>query len=194
MITLKNNSKLCSALGILLLFSVLSVLFLQFDRNKLKTQISDTQTLLNSFIRDLNNRSKLEGVALYELLNIPKETLLSAISISGKEYSIFVVIDSIDCYTCFKFHITHVNEFSKKNIPIFAYSNLHSEFLKKSLIKSIKFPVKEIYKHKIIKDTNMTILLIDNKGKIIYADIADKTNYEKSKMFYNKINNFISNE
>lgn len=163
---LKNNTKCFWIIIVLLSTSVLSILFLQIDRTKLKIQISDKQSLLSSFIKDSNSRAKLEGMMLYNLLNIPKEKFLSIIRLQAREYSIFVVVDSIDCYSCFKFHIDYINELPKQNISIFSYSNLHSKFLANSLIKSVNFPIKEIYKHKVIDDSNMAIMLIDKVGKL----------------------------
>lgn len=178
----------------LLFISVILILFLQYDRNKIKKEIITNQILLSSFIKDSNDRAQLEGKELYHLLNISKDMFLSFLKTYGKEYNIFFIVDSIDCYSCFQFHTDHINEFFKKNIPIFSYSSIHSDYLSNSLFKSINFPHKENYKNKIIDNSNMAILLINNVGKIIYADVADKTNYEKSKKFYSKINSFISDE
>lgn len=194
MMLLRNISKTCLALFILLLISVLSILFLQFDRNKLKTEIVNKSTLLSGFIKDSDDRSRLEGKELYKLLDIPKDKILSVLNSNDKEYNIFVVLDSIDCFSCFQFHINNINELSKKNIPVLTYSIRHSDYLKNSLHKSINLSFKNGQKNKIIDNINMVILLINKKGKIIYADVADKTNYKKSKIFYHKINNFIFSE
>lgn len=189
---LKDNSKHSVFFYYLLTFTIIVIIYLQYDRSELKNEIIYKQALLNNLTKDSDLRAKLEGKELYKLLDIPKENIFPILKTTGKQYSIFIIVDSIDCYTCFKFHVDNINDLSNKNISIISYSNLHSDYLSKSLHESIIFPFKEGYKHKIINNSNMVILLINNECKIIYADIADKTNYEKSKIFYNKIKNFIT--
>ena len=194
MISLKNNT--ISFWIIIALFSVSVILsiFLQIDRTKLKMQIKDSQILIESFTKDLNSRAMLEGKELYKLLDMPKDKILSVLNSNNKEYNIVVVLDSIDCFSCFQFHINNINELSKENIPVLTYSIRHSEFLKNSLHKSFNLSFKEGQKNKIIDNSNMVILMINKEGKIIYADVADKTNYLKSKIFYIKIKNLITDQ
>jgi len=45
-------------------------------------------------------------------------------------------------------------------------------------------------KNDVFLQDNLVVALVDKKGFVIYYEIADKNNYEKSKRFYAKLKSF----
>ena len=189
----KKTFKPGSIFFILFLVAIVILFVLQYDRMNLKNEIVLKQTLLSSLIRDSDVRCELEGEELYKILDLPKNSFLMVLNSTGKEFSLFIVVDSIDCYSCFKFHIDHIREIAVKGIQTLIYSRSHADLLSSSLKDYITHTFNFSSESEVILGPNIMVLLIDKRGKIIYVDAADKSNYEKSKKFYNKIKKFISN-
>ena len=115
-----------------------------------------------------------------------KANFVSQNNIFG-EY-MFVIVNKIDCISCFKYHMTELN---KIGITKIYYSPDNYELVQNHLNNCIELSQKHINTDKgIFLQENLAIAFINIRGKIIYSDVADKTNYEKSRVFYQIIYRF----
>ena len=79
-------------------------------------------------------------------------------------------------------------------MPIIIYSHQHSEYVSSFLEQSVIFKSAAKLNKDNFDRPNMIISFLDSSGLIIYSDIADKYNYDKSRYFYKKLNRFEKNK
>lgn len=169
----------------------LSLIFIpiwQLQRfNEMKRELYFAEQKNESFQKDLILKEKLQGNYIWELLNENEDEFFKFLhEIKLQNSFIFLFVDTISCYSCFKFHINSLKRFD--NIKIVVASRNHFKLIKKYLNSPIEYNLK-IYK--IMHYYNFLICLVEATGKIIYADSADQTNYYKSEIFYNVLKNYF---
>lgn len=146
-------------------------------------ELKNKNDFLVSLSKNLELRKKYEGNYIWEYLN-SNQMILNEFKVEKgiKGLYLFVVVDTISCYSCFKFHMTELN---KTVIPIVVSGKNNVELVQASLSNSITYPFTGFKFDK----KNIIVFLINDNNKIISIDFADKTNYEKSKVFYQIIKN-----
>ncbi len=144
--------------------------------NILTKQLYEIKQKYKSFGNYLVLKQEYEGHFISEFYD--KEKISKIYSLN--DFSTVMSIDTIECYTCFKFHMEKLLTI---HLPIIVLTKDKDMLIKPylndaNIIKGI-LPV-----------SGIAIMMINKKGRIIYFDFADKTNYEKSKAFYNVIKNY----
>jgi hypothetical protein len=183
---MKKNITLVVVVFVLTLITVCN-----YSRIIQKEKLEEMNTLLDSYSKHLNNSKNYQGVLIGENLGSMNKSYNEFMVRNSISHHLFVFVDTIDCYSCFKFHM---EEIKKIDLPIIylTHSSVNHELLRshlgeKNLFKNTCF----VNQHKKIFSNNLFIALINDKGRIIYLDVADKTNYKKSKVFYEVIQNYI---
>jgi len=172
----------------------LLIVFQTYNKNNFKYKYSNLSNRTKALENDLMSQSDFEGKYLWEVSNITKESIDTIINKNyiNSNYILFCV-DSITCISCFNFHVENINQLPVKKIIV--YSPLHPEYVQSFIKNSIIYNStndKERRTDKLLLE-NMVINLVDNSGQIIYSDVADKLNYDKSRKFYKKVKQFVSN-
>lgn len=151
----------------------LSLIFITIWRlqrfNEMKRELYFVEQKNESFQKDLILKEKLQGNYIWELLNENEDEFFKFLhEIKLQNSFIFLFVDTISCYSCFKFHMNSLKRFEDVNIVV--ASKNHFELIKKFLTNPIEYNL-EI--NKIMDEYNFLICLVEATGKIIYADSAD---------------------
>jgi len=145
-------------------------------------ELKKKNNLLTSLSENLEHRKKYEGNYIWEYLN-SSQTILNEFKVEKKITGLylFLVVDTITCYSCFKFHMTEINNIA---IPIVVSGKNNVELVQASVSNSIIYPYPGFqFEKKMFDKKNIIVFLINDKNKILYVDFAKKKNYEKSRFF-----------
>jgi len=180
---MKNRSK-----SILLLILMMLVTYLIYLNYYNSNELYYNDIKLSSMINSLDKREKYEGQQICNYFNGSVLEYLALLEENELFDNILLIsIDSINCYSCFNYHLENVNEL---DIPKVIYSKKYSDLIisKLSYEDQSKFILQT---NSLVINEGIFISLINSEGKIIYVDIADKTNYRKSDTFYRVVKNYL---
>jgi len=97
----------------------------------------------------------------------------------------------IDCFSCFEFHINHIKDISEEDVPVIIYSPGLSEFIASYLNNTQMVSIENDEYESPLLSYGLLISYVDYNGKILFTDVADPTNYDKSEHFYNRLERFL---
>ena len=168
------------------------LLGVSYSKINLQIKYNSLNIAYASLLKNLSERGEYTGRFIWEILGIEKDDY--------KEFErnnniisehFFIIVDSIDCYSCYKFHEKKLNEFS--DIFMTFYSPNNSKLVKANFKSAIEYSNKQIKNidNNLLKK-NIVVCLVNEDGKVVYIDIADKTNYDKSRVFYQIVASYIN--
>ncbi len=178
-----------------LIIVVIAVLFISFNtilllyKNveilKLEKNVSIASESLKNHNKQKNVSAFYEGKFLHEILDGNQINLAHTFLDANESYHILFVVNSITCISCFKFHVENITTLSGINIRVYSKNEiklLNSYFEKNKIIKT-KLNI-------LYNSFDMLVLFMDKNYRILYVELPDKLNYNKSKIFYKKIKQF----
>ena len=188
----KSISKNISSITYVFILAIMLILvvYQKYQNNDVKYKLKIINDRSQALMKDITIQSNLEGKNLWDVFSVSKEEINKIVQENNirANYILFYV-DSISCLSCFNFHIDNLIKLS--DIKIIIYSPTHLEYVKSYIKNGILYKsLNNFDNYKTIKN-NMIILLVNINGQIIYSDVADKLNYDKSRKFYRKIKQYI---
>jgi len=180
------------SIGYAIVLVTLSVytIMLKSDYHTIELTYHEASPRLSSFENDLIAKAATEGYVIGDILKMVDKNQNHVIS-ETKKGSILISAGIIDSFSCFEFHIEHINKLIDKVITTIIYSPTLAEFIS-SYLQDENPRIIEIDEYDSdLLSYGMIISYIDNKGIIQYSDIADPANYDKSEHFYNRLRRII---
>lgn len=161
-------------------------------------RLSDTDEVLSNKRMGINETNEtnytiadLEGKNLWSILGKTKSEELDKLAFGNKNnfnYGVVFIVDTIFCYSCFKFHTEILSSFKEISIPVITFTTQKFDFIESHIPASF---VRELDTSKKLYNLNLNTLLVDKSGKILFAHIADKNNYDSSTRFYTSLKEFL---
>lgn len=179
---------------ILIAFLILLLSLCNYSIFIQKQKLEEKNTLLQSYVKNLKYSKDYQGFFLGE----KSDSIINSYSKFMLENSvschIFIYLDSISCFSCFKFHMEEIKKIQIPKICVIP-NTLYQELVRGYLGEISLFENNELIRlYNSLFDNNLVVAFLDKNGRIIYLDVADKTNYDKSRVFYKVIMNYIGNE
>lgn len=147
-----------------------------------KNEINKYQNIIDKYNIEITENLK-EGKYLNDFIKIQSSgTKLKS------EFQLLLIVDTIYCSSCFNYHIGEIQKLT--STEVYVYSPRNFDFVQSYLKKAKQLNFNQIGNDQLMSD-NLAVALLNREGLIIYYEIADKNNYEKSEKFYNKLNYFL---
>lgn len=172
---------------IVLMLSLLLITFFSYKNIKCNSNLSHRNDIIKSLNKNTDIKLKYEGQPVSRFMNLKLNEYKKFKNLNNliNEY-LLIIIDTIDCFSCFEFHLKKINSIDIKKV---IYSPKYNHMILSKLSnKNINKTIKD---YSVSISEGIFVALISSEGKIIYADAADKTNYDKSKVFYEIVGNYI---
>jgi hypothetical protein len=124
----------------------------------------------------------------YEGKNI-LEVFPASFNHDNKTKSIVFIINSISCPSCLKFYAVKLKKY-ENFIPFYVLSNNSNyNFIKEFITcKKLQYVDNELKGNLVLE---FSIFIISANGTIVFVEIPDKANYERSKYFFRYLENFF---
>jgi len=180
------------SIGYAIILVTLAVYTIMLKSNYPTIELTHNEALprLSSFENDLMAKVSTEGYFIWDILKMADKNKNHILS-ETKKGSILISAGIINCFSCFEFHIEHINKLIDKGITTIIYSPTLAELIS-SHLKDENPLIIEIDEYaSSLLSYGMVISYVDNNGIIQYSDVADPTNYDKSEHFYNRLRRII---
>lgn len=180
------------SIGYAIMLVTLSVYTIMLKSNYPKVELTNNEasSRLSSFENDLIAKASTEGYFITDILNMDYKEENHILS-DSKKGSILISAGIIDCFSCFEFHIEHINALIDMGITTIIYSPTLAELISSHLKDENPLIIVTDENPFSLLSYGMVISYVDTNGIIQYSDVADPANYDKSKHFYNRLRRII---
>ncbi|KAF0146852.1 MAG: hypothetical protein FD143_3207 [Ignavibacteria bacterium] len=186
---LKNKKSIV----LIFLFSILTIsstIFI-FAKNYYQKINNELETKI---LRDANytkDKYLIEGKYIWEITNLNKDEVNYIIKKkSPSRYLLFVIIDSVQCFSCLEFHDERLNEISKFPTRIIGLSDRYKQFFKTTIDFNAINSSRKLFINKTI-EKKFIISIVDEMGRIIYVDFPSPYRYSESRAFYGIVKRYL---
>lgn len=176
MIQQMNKTKINNFKNYIFILLIVAIIIILYKNNKCESVNLINVKRLNSMDLDIYE-DDFEGKTIVFNKTSNQNNIV-------KNYKIIVVVDTIKCLACFKYHMEEIKKLS--NVDRVGYSPRNFELLQAEIddIIVVKEELTDLEK---MLTNNLSVALINKNNKIIYYEIADKNNYSKAERFYKKV-------
>lgn len=139
-------------------------------------------------------RSHFDGKWLSQCTPVADSIARSVLPRSISTYGIVIVLNRIQCMSCYEFHRDHIRELvTTYSIPVFAVAaGDYLTLLTKDFLQIAVLHLEQMRADAFSNHYPHVILFVDRAGRIVCSDISDQQHRDVAKMFYSILRSFLS--